>query len=112
MYRVFLLPEFKKRVKKLLTRKELEKLEEFIENDLKSKGDKVGDQLTYPFLREKKISGKRVYWLAYKKIAIILLVEASNKKAQQRTIDEIKLYLPEYKEFAYQLYEKLKNNKD
>lgn len=95
MYRIFLLPEFKKRVKKLLSKKELEELEYFIENDLKNKGDKVGDQLSYPFLREKKISGKRVYYLVYKEIAIILLIEASNKKTQQKTIDEIKLYLSE-----------------
>lgn len=108
MYRIFLLPEFKKRVKKLLNKKELEELEYFIENDLKINGYKVGDQLTYPFLREKKISGKRVYYLVYKEIAIILLVEASNKKAQQKTIEEIKLYLPEYREFAYQLYNSLK----
>lgn len=81
MYRIFLLPEFKKRVKKLLSKKELEELEYFIENDLKNKGDKVGNQLSYPFLREKKISGKRVYYLVYK-------------------------------EFAYQLYNNLKNNKN
>ncbi len=112
MFKVFLLPEFKKKVKKILSKKELEELENFILNELTTNGDKVGDQLKYPFLREKKISGKRIYWLVYKDIALILLVEASNKKAQQKTIDEIKLYLPEYKEFAYQLYEKLKNNKD
>lgn len=75
------MPEFKKRVKKLLSKKELEELEYFIENDLKNKGDKVGNQLSYPFLREKKISGKRVYYLVYK-------------------------------EFAYQLYNNLKNNKN
>ena len=50
--------------------------------------------------------------LAIKEIAIILLVEASNKKAQQKTIEEIKLYLPEYKEFAYQLYDNFKNNEN
>jgi len=55
MYKVFLLPQFKKKVKKLLTKKELEELEFFIENDLQNKGDLVGDQLTYPFLREKKL---------------------------------------------------------
>ena len=83
MYRVFLLPEFKKKVKKILTRKELGELENFIEKDLKENGDKIGNPLSYPYLREKKIVGKRVYYLIYKEIAIILLVEASNKKLHQ-----------------------------
>ncbi|MFW6286182.1 MAG: hypothetical protein ACOC16_03605 [Nanoarchaeota archaeon] len=106
MYRVFLLPEFKKKVKKILNKKELKELESFIENKLISRGDKIGKQLTYSFLREKKIVGKRIYYLIYKEIEIILLVGISNKKTQQKTIDEIKLYLPKFKKFAYHLYNK------
>ena len=109
MYKVFFVLNFKKKVKKLLNKKELEELENFIENELKVKGDLVGDQLTYPFLREKKITGKRIYYLVYQDIAIILVIEVSNKKTQQKTIDEIKKYLPEYKKLAYELYNKYNN---
>jgi putative component of toxin-antitoxin plasmid stabilization module len=68
----------------------------------------VGKSLGYDFLREKKIGGKRVYFLIYEDICLILLVGTSNKKTQQDTIDNIKLYLNEYKEYAYQIY----NNSD
>ena len=78
------------------------------EKDLVLYGDKVGDSLSYPFLREKRLGKKRIYYLVYKEIAIILLVEASDKKLQQETINHIKLLIPEFKEIAYQFYEKLK----
>lgn len=106
-YRIFILPEFKKKVKKLLSKKEREELENFIETKLRFDGDKVGDPLTYTFLREKKILGKRIYYLIYKEIAIILLIEASNKKTQQESINKIQKYLPKYKILAYELYKKI-----
>ena len=108
MFQVFLLPEVEKELKKLLTKKETLELKNFILGDLAEKGDKVGDQLTYPFLREKKIVGKRIYYLVYKEIAIILVVGSSDKKSQKNTINEIKLYLVEYKKYAYKLYDNLK----
>lgn len=64
--------------------------------------------MNYQFLREKKLKDKRIYFLIYKEICIVLLVSASDKKTQQETINEIKLYLDEYKEFAHQLYDKIK----
>lgn len=66
----------------------------------KSKGKK----LTYDFLREKKIGGKRIYYLVYEDISLILLVSASDKKMQQATIDEIKFLLPEFKKYTNELY--------
>ncbi len=110
MFQVFLLPQVEKELKKQFDKKELLELKNFVLGDLTEKGDKVGDQLTYPFLREKKISGKRIYYLIYKKIVIILVIATSNKKSQKDTINEIKLYLPEYKKYAYELYEKIKKN--
>lgn len=52
---------------------------------------------------------KRIYFLLYEEITIVLLVSSSDKKSQQDTIDEIKLYLNEFKEYTYQLNEKIKN---
>ena len=106
MFKVFFLPEVEKELKKLLDKSELLELKNFVFGDLTENGDKVGDQLTYSFLREKKIKGKRIYYLVYKDIAIILIVATSDKKSQKDTIKEIKKYLPEYKKYAYELYEK------
>lgn len=105
MFRVFKAPKFDKKVDKLLDKKEKEELDKFIE-ELKE-GKIKGKVLTYEFLREKKIGGKRVYFLIYDEIAIILLVNSSKKKYQQETIDEIKLLLTEFKRYAYELYDKI-----
>ena len=54
------------------------------------------------------MKNKRIYFLLYKEICIILLVSALDKGSQQQeTIDNIKMYLSEYKEFAYQFYDNL-----
>jgi mRNA-degrading endonuclease RelE of RelBE toxin-antitoxin system len=60
----------------------------------------VGKQLSYPFLREKKIGGRRVYYLVYEDLELILLVASSDKKNQQATIDHIRENLKEFREVA------------
>lgn len=62
------------------------------------KGENVGDPLKYPFFREKKVGGKRVYFLIYSDIRAVLMVGISDKKEQQETIDDIKGRLEEYHE--------------
>ena len=104
-YRVFKLPIFDKRANKLFNKRELKNIENMVEK-LKFNPYR-GKILTYPFFREIKINDKRIYFLIYEEIAIILLVSSSNKKTQQDTINIIKKYLSEYKKYAYQLY---KNN--
>lgn len=101
MYQVYKLPIFEKRIRKLFNPNELIEINNFIEK-LKINPN-IGKPLYYPFLREKKIKGKRIYFLVYNEICIVLLVSASNKKTQQENINEIKLYLDEYKELVYQL---------
>jgi len=49
-----------------------------------------GKPLGYPFLREKKIGGKRIYYLIYPELKLVLLVATSYKKNQQETIEHIK----------------------
>lgn len=102
MYRVFKEPKFQKKVEKLLDKHEIKELEKFITN-LK-KGILAGKGLTYNFFREKKIGGKRIYFLVYDDIKVILLVGCSNKKYQQTAIDEIKLFFPELKKYAYDIF--------
>jgi len=101
MFRVYKGPKFQKEVEKLLTKSEQEEMEKFI-TDLK-KGDIHGKPLTYDYFREKKIGGKRLYFLIYQEIEIVLLISVSTKKYQQETIDEIKWFLPQFKEYAYKL---------
>ncbi len=106
MFKVYILPEFRKKARKLFSKKELLELENIILNELIIKGDKVGKPLSFPFIREKKLSGKRIYYLVYKEIAIILLVDVSNKKDQDLVIKEIKKRLEKYKDYIYSLIKK------
>ena len=63
----------------------------------------VGDSLRYRFLREKRIIGKRVYWLVYDDLKAVLVVALSNKKTQQETIDRIVPYFDEYRTYMEKL---------
>ena len=65
----------------------------------------VGKSLGYRFFREKRVDGKRLYYLIYEDIIIILLVALSDKKAQQATIDAIKRAFEIYRK---DVYDKLK----
>lgn len=60
----------------------------------------IGDQLSYPFLREKRIKGRRVYYLIYKDLKLVLLVAASGKKNQQATINHIQKHLDKFRKIA------------
>ena len=78
MYRVFKAPKFEKKINKNLEKSEINELNKFI-NNLK-KGKISGKILSYEFFREKKIGGKRIYFLIYEDFNIILLISISNKK--------------------------------
>ena len=57
--------------------------------DFPKGGVKSSDaSLNHSFLREKRIGSKRIYFLVYKEICLVLLVSASDKKSQQRSIEE------------------------
>ena len=60
----------------------------------------VGSQLRYPFLREKRVKEKRVYYLIYDDLKLVLLVAVSGKKDQQTTIDHISSHLDEFRKAA------------
>ena len=60
----------------------------------------LGDPLGYPFLRERRVREKRLYYLIYNDLQLVLLVAISGKKDQQATIDRIKEQLDEYRKVA------------
>ncbi|MBS3103228.1 hypothetical protein J4458_07335 [Candidatus Woesearchaeota archaeon] len=95
MFKVYRTAEFEKLMNKLLTKEEQKRVEN-IEEEISEKGF-TGDTLGFKFLREKRISGKRVYFLVYEDLKSALMVSISDKKAQQETIDKIKVYLPEFR---------------
>jgi hypothetical protein len=102
---VFKSPKFDKKIKKMFSNKDLNELDIFIENLKKSKIK--GKPLSYNYFREKRIKEKRVYFLIYENLKIVLIVNVSNKKYQQETINEIKLLMGEFKKYAQDLYDKL-----
>ena len=58
----------------------------------------TGKPLGYPFFREKKINGLRLYFLIYEDYKIVYIITLSNKKEQQATINTIKMFLEKYKQ--------------
>ncbi len=92
--------------------KEMNKLSEF-ERDILQKiflqlkeNPYVGDEIRYKFFREKRIKEKRIYYLVYEDLKIVLMVAIGGKKAQQETINRIVTYFKEYRSYA----EKLSNS--
>lgn len=60
----------------------------------------AGKPLGYPFLKESRIREKRVYYLIYDDLQLVLIVAVSGKKNQQATINHIKSQLKEYRKVA------------
>ena len=92
-FKVFRALTFEKEFSKLpkVEKEAIEKFEKkLVENPY------LGKPLGYAFFREKKLNGRRVYYLIYEEFVIVLIVALSDKKTQQVTIDEIKQRLGEY----------------
>lgn len=62
-----------------------------------------GDPCGYPFLREKRIREKRVYFLIYDDLELVLIVATSGKKDQQTTINHLKDKLDSFRIIAEQI---------
>ncbi len=97
MYKVFRTRKFDKEVDKKVSGEEQKEIEN-IERKQLTINPYVGDPLGYHFFREKKIGGRRIYYLIYEELKAVLMVAVSDKKTQQETIDEIKLHLQDYYE--------------
>ena len=67
----------------------------------------AGSPLNYIFLREKRIGEKRIYYLIYEDLKLILLVATSGKKNQQPTINHIKKNLKEFRKIAEEIFKQV-----
>ena len=103
-FEVFRTPTFEKEFSKLpkTERIAIEKFERKL-----SENPYLGKPLGYVFFREKKLNGKRVYYLVYEGFIIVLMVAISDKKTQQGTIDEIRQKLDEYQNFVKETLRKI-----
>ena len=67
----------------------------------------VGDPLSYPFLREERVKKKRIYFLVYGDLKLVLVVATSGKDDQQSTINYLKNNLGEFKILAEHISKRL-----
>jgi mRNA-degrading endonuclease RelE of RelBE toxin-antitoxin system len=103
-FKVFRTKTFDKEFDKLpkTEQKEVENFEKKL-----SENPFVGKPLGLIFLREKKLDGRRIYYLIYDDFVVVLMVAISDKKTQQPTIDSIKEKLDEYYEMVKETLKKL-----
>lgn len=105
-FRIFKTKEFDRDYSKLDSSEQ--KRVEKILSQLSEKGDSVGKPLGgLSFFREKKFNGKRLYFLTYKNVLVVLAVAISDKKAQQATINKILFNLAEYQQFVFETLKKI-----
>jgi len=91
-YRVYVSETLNRKIKKLAPHliKRLEKLKTKLEEN-----PFTGKPLKYEFLREKKWGPFRIYYLIVKEVLIVFILEFSDKKDQQKVINDILLHLGE-----------------
>jgi len=105
MFRIFTTEEFDKDFNTLDKSEQIriKKIREQLENQ----GDLVGRTLSgLSFFREKRLNGKRMYFLVYRDILVILLLAIGGKKAQKATINRILLDLAEYQQYVFETLKK------
>ncbi len=95
MFKIYRTKRYEELFEKMLSKEEKRKASNLEERQLKF-SPYVGDALSYPFFREKRIGGKRIYYLIYSELKVVVLVDISSKKNQQETIDKIKALFNEY----------------
>ena len=95
MYAVYRTAKFDKEFSKKLSNEEQKEVENLEKNQL-TDNPYTGDPLGYRFFREKKLGGKRVYFLVYDDLKAVLMIAISDKRTQQDTINEIKNMLKDY----------------
>ncbi len=100
-YAVYTLPSLYQKIIVKLSEMEREEIQRIVlqltENPF------VGDQLQIRFLREKRLRGKRLYYLVFEDLQAVLIVAISDKKTQQKTINSILLRINEYRKYLLEL---------
>ena len=103
LYKVKGTEPFLKKYKSTLNSSEIDKFSKFKER-LKI-NPYIGDSLRVKFVREFKTEiGKRLYFLVYDDLKIVLFVAFSDKKKQRTTIKRIFEQLDEFKKYVYKIY--------
>ncbi len=104
-YRMFKTQEFDRDYDKL-DRSEQKRVDKILKQLLERGGD-VGKPLSgLSFFREKKFDGKRLYYLVYSNVFVVLALAISDKKAQQATINQILVNLAEYQQHVFETLKK------
>lgn len=107
MYRVFTTEEFDNDFDKLDNSEQI-RIRKTI-TQLKEPGGSVGKPLSgLSFFKEKKLNGKRVYYLFYETYKVILIIAISDKKTQQVTINQILIDMAEYQRYVLETISKIK----
>ncbi|MBI2147840.1 hypothetical protein HYU19_05215 [Candidatus Woesearchaeota archaeon] len=102
LYQIIPTPDFKNRISRC--EKQEERRISSLIRQLEEKGGTVGNPLAgFRFFREKRLNGKRVYFLVYQQYSTILLVAISDKKEQQATITKIMTRLEQYHQQVIEL---------
>ncbi len=103
LYKIKGTEPFLKKYELFLNSSEIDKFSKFKER-LKI-NPYIGDPLRVKFVREFKTeTGKRLYFLIYDDLKIVLFVAFSNKKKQRATIKRIFEKLDEFKKYIYKIY--------
>jgi putative component of toxin-antitoxin plasmid stabilization module len=103
-FKVFRTTTFEKEFGKLpkIEQERIDRLEKNL-----SENPFVGKPLGFTFIREKRLNGRRIYYLVYEQFVVILMVAISTKKTQQATIDAVKYKLEEYNDMVKETLKKL-----
>lgn len=105
MFRIFTTEEFDKDISKL-DNSEQQRVKSILAQ-LKEQGGNVGKPLSgLTFFKEKKFGGKRLYFLVYQDILVVLVLAISDKKAEQATINRILIDLAEYQQYVFRIVDK------
>lgn len=104
-YKIYTTPEFDRLLEELPKddQIEIDKLtkEELPENPYQ------GRALGFKFFREKRMKGKRVYFLIYDDYILVLMVAIGDKKTQKKDIAQIKMNREAYLKLAEDLSKKI-----
>ncbi len=104
-YKVYATPEFDRLFEELSKDDQIE-IDKLTKEEL-PKNPYQGDPLGFKFLREKKIKGKRVYFLIYDDYVLVLMVAIGDKKTQKKDIAQIKMNRKVYLKLAEDLSKKI-----
>jgi len=85
-YEIYTTRRFDKEIKKL-SKEENKRIENIYQQLINN--PYVGDQLQIKTLREKRLDGKRIYYLVFDDLRSVLMIAISDKKVQQKVINYI-----------------------